>query len=113
MLLGFVSRLRAIILPKTIPEHLRKPLIAAPVQSNDIWDVPSTLLSPALDAINSAKTSGQFFRGRGRAARGSSFAASGSGFQQPGRGRGGRGRGHNNRGNRRNRNKGAKKPTDT
>ena len=112
MLTGFVSRLRAMILPKTIPEHLRKPIITAPIQSQDIWDVPTAILTPALDALLAAKTRSSFFRGRGRAARGSSYAAYGNAFQQSGRGRGGRGRGgfnnqnnnNNNRGGRRNNN---------
>ena len=115
MLLGFVSRLRAIILPKNVPEHLRKPIIDAAVLSNNIWDVPTALLTPVLDYLINNKNSGQFFRGRGRAARGSSNASSGSSYQQPGRGRGGRGRGgrgfNNNNNNRRNRNRGPKKPT--
>ena len=103
MLSGMVSRLRAIIVPRTVPEHLRKPLVDAPIQSNDIWDVPQTLLAPVLEHLVTAKAS-TFFRGRGRAARGGSNAPSGSAFQQSGRGRGGRGRG--NRGNnRRNKNK--------
>ena len=115
MLLGFVARLRAIILPKNVPEHLRKPLIDAPVLSNNIWEVPTALLNPVLEFLINNKNSGQFFCGRGRAARGSSHAPSGSSYQQPGRGRGGRGRGgnQNNRGNnnKRNRNRAPKKPS--
>ena len=112
MLTGFISRLRAIIVPRSVPDHLRKPLVDAPIQSNDIWDVPQSVLSPVLEHLVINKSSGQFFRGRGRAARGSSNASSGSSYQQPGRGRGGRGRGGRgyNNNNRRNRNRGPKKP---
>ena len=105
MLTGFISRLRAIIVPRSVPDHLRKPLVDAPIQSNDIWDVPQSVLSPVLEHLITNKSSGQFFRGRGRAARGGSNAPSGSSYQQSGRGRGGRGRGNNNRGNNNKRNK--------
>ena len=104
MLTGFVSRLRAMILPKTIPEHLRKPIITAPIQSQDIWDIPTAILTPALDALLAAKAKSSFFRGRGRAARGSSYAAYGNASQQSGRGRGGRGRGGYNNNNQYNNN---------